>query len=128
MQDNRDEELRKHRQIGIKHALNAFKDEGLISMSAKFPEKAAKALKDRTKKRLENRYKQGAKDVALALLDGFIRGDFTAEKQEDGTYQIECHVDKFKWPRKIVTWSDDQEDTVVTKEYELTLKQLGFEE
>lgn len=121
-------ESKRQRRIGIDYALRFFIEEGLVKEDETFPDKAARYVKNRTELKQKRAYKRGAKDCAIALIDAFIKGEFTTNKKEDGTYEVECHLDNFKWERQVHKWSKEtDEETVEIEKHELTLKELGFE-
>jgi hypothetical protein len=127
MSDYLENKQKQHRVIGIRHALKAFKGDGLIDDDTFYPYEAVDEIKDEILIKSRKWYKIGAKRGALELLDSIINGDFEVKKGKDGKIEVIAHVDEVAWNRSLNVKVGDNKKKIKKKQYRLKIEDLGFE-
>lgn len=127
MSDYLEKIQKKHRVIGIRHALKAFKDDGLIDDDTFYPNGAVGEINNELLITAQKWYKIGAQRGALELLDSIIGGDFEVKKSKDGKIEIIACVDELVWNRSLNVTVGDNKKKLKKRKYKLKIEDLGFE-
>lgn len=127
MADELEKLLGKHRVIGIKHTLKAFKNDGLIDEEVNYPDDAVDEIKDSIIEKSKKWYRIGARRGALEALEAIIQGNIQVKKKKDGTYELTAYIDALEWERDLRVKVGDEQKKIKRQKYKLTTKALGFE-
>lgn len=122
-----DRELKKHRVIGIRHALKSFKEAGLIDDDSVYPEQAVDNVQIEILSAAKRWYRIGAKRGANEILNAIIDGKFTVGKTKSVDIEISAHVDSVTWERELNVTVGNDKQHVGKRTYTLTLKDLEFD-
>ena len=122
-----EDELKRHRIIGIRHALKQLKESGLIEDDILYPEEAAECLQDEILSVAKKWYQIGAKRGADRVLQGFLDGEFTLDRDKDGNLEITAHKESVKWKRELNVTVGNEQRKIPSQIYKLTQEQLEFE-
>ena len=83
-------------------------------------------LQEQISQRATAWYKIGARRGAQQIIDAFIDGSLTVERQKDGTKAVVAHVNAIKWKKRLSISTGNTKTEVRTKTYKLSTKELGF--
>ena len=120
--------LKKHRVIGIRHALKTFKDDGLLDDDTLYPDDAVDEIKDDMLRLARKWYKIGAKRGALETLEAFLDGKFKVNKKNNGEIEIIANIDELSWKRGLNVTIGSEKKHIKTRKYKLRIKKdLKFE-
>ena len=122
------DKLKKHRVIGIRHALKRLKKAGLIEKEILFPDEAVDSLQDEILSVARRWYKIGARRGALEILEAFLDGKFTMHTAKGDKIEIIAHVNSVTWEKRLNVTVGNDERTIPKHRYKLTLKELEFDE
>ena len=94
------EELqKKHRVIGIRHTLKAFKKEGLVEEDAVYPDEGVEDVQEQIAAAAVRWYKIGARRGAKVLVKAIL--DRKVRIQTGGRRPVlETSLDAIQWPKK----------------------------
>ena len=118
---------KKHRVIGIRHTLKAFKREGLIDDDTLYPDKAVGEIKDEFLIKASKWYKIGAKRGASVILESIINGDLDVKKNKKGEIEIIANVHEVAWNRSLNVMVGNEKKKIKKKKYKLKIEDLDFE-
>ncbi len=121
------DKLGKHRVIGVRHALKAFKDEGLIDDDTFYPKEAVDEISDKILLVARRWYIVGAKRGALEVLEAIINGDITVRETGSNNHQLTAHVENINWTKALNVSVGAEKKKIGKKSYNLSVKDLGFE-
>jgi|ERR1700676_1095484 hypothetical protein len=121
------DKLKKHRVIGIRHALKRLKKAGLIEEEILFPDDAVDNLQNEILSVARKWYKIGAKRGALETLDAFLDRQFALQTSKTGKIEILARMSSVKWERRLNVTVGNAKQRVPKHLYKLTLQDLGFE-
>ncbi len=116
-----------HRVIGIRHALKAFKDAGLVDDGHNFPEDAVKDVTVGTLRTAVSFYRIGARRGATEAFDAILRGEFDVEERDDGRV-VKANVDSLSWTRGLWVMVGNRRRRVKRRSYRLRIRELGFDD
>lgn len=119
--------LKKHRVIGIRHALRQLKDAGLVDDESLYPDEAVADVQGELLSTARSWYKIGSRRGGLEVLEAFLNGDFEVLANPDGTKEIVAHTRAVRWTKGLKVRVGSRTRRVEEREYTLTLKKLGFE-
>jgi hypothetical protein len=120
--------LQTHRVIGIRHALKAFKDDGLLDDDTFYPDDAVDEIKDDMLRIARKWYRIGARRGALELLEAFLNGDFEIRTKKNGGIEIVANKDAVSWHRGLNVTVGNEKRHLERRKYSLKIKNdLGFE-
>ncbi|MFZ0959884.1 MAG: hypothetical protein WAO35_03190 [Terriglobia bacterium] len=91
--------FQKHRVIGIRHVLRAFKKEGLVESDSLYAQEGVEDVQDQISNTALRWYKKGARRGALVLMGAILRGDVTVRQSKSGAV-LETMLDTLPWPKK----------------------------
>ncbi|MBZ5554565.1 MAG: hypothetical protein LAO21_17750 [Acidobacteriia bacterium] len=120
-------ELRKHRVIGIRSALKAFKKEGLLEHDTLYPDDAVEKTQEQLTRTALRWYKIGARRGARVVLAHFLKSKITVTV--DGRHAtLETELDALPWPKKTIRIRVGKRHLVrAVGKFELeVIKDLGF--
>ena len=126
--DEYEKKLQKHRVIGIRHTLKAFKDDGLLDDDTLYPDDAVDEIKDDMLRLARKWYRIGAKRGALETLEAFLNGDFEITKSKRGKIEIIANKDELSWKRGLNVTVGNEKKHIESRKYKLKIeKDLGFD-
>lgn len=115
----------KHRVIGIRHALKAFKDDGLISDKINFPKDATDEVKKLIIETALKFYELGA-EVGVDKTLNYISDEKFETYKRNGKRFIKANVNAVQWQHTFPVQIGMSEDKHV-KNIKIAIKKLGFE-
>jgi hypothetical protein len=123
-----EKKLEEHRVIGIRHALRAFKEDGLLDDDTYYPDDAVNEIKDDMLRLARQWYKIGARRGALATLEALEKGDIEITKTKNGEIEIVANKSELSWSRSLNVTVGTEKKQVSIRKYKLRMKNdLGFE-
>ena len=114
--------LKKHRVIGIRHTLKAFKDDGLLDDDTMYPDEAVDEIKDDMLRIARKWYKIGAKRGSLETLAAFLDGKFEITKKKNGKVEIIANIDDLSWKRGLNVTVGNEKKHIDSCSYRLRIK------
>ena len=122
-----DKKLEEHRVIGIRHALKAFKDDGLLDDDTFYPDDAVDEIKDDMLRLARKWYRIGARRGALEILESFLNGDLEMRKKKQGI-EIIANKSELSWKRGLNVTVGTEKKRIKKRKYRLQVKRdLDFE-
>jgi hypothetical protein len=123
-----EKKLEEHRVIGIRHALKAFKEDGLLDDDTYYPDDAVNEIKDDMLRLARQWYKIGARRGALVMLEALERGDIEIAKTINGAIETVAKKTELSWSRSLNVTVGTEKKQVSIRTYKLRMKNdLGFE-
>lgn len=123
-----EQKLQENRVIGIRHALRAFKNDGLLDDDTFYPDDAVDEIKDDMLWIARKWYRIGARRGAVELLDAFLNGDFEVKTKKNGKIEIVANKDAISWKRGLNVSVGNEKRHLKRRKYSLKIKKdLGFE-
>ncbi|MCL1088177.1 hypothetical protein L2744_00825 [Shewanella profunda] len=120
-----DKDLDKHRVIGIRHALRAFKDDGLIDEKINFPKDASDEVKRLIIETALKFYELGA-EVGVYKTLNYIGDEKFQTYKRNGQRYITANVKSIQWQHTFPVQAGLAEEKQV-KNIKITIDKLGFE-
>lgn len=120
-----EKELKKHRVIGIRHALKVLKETGLIEERITFPQDASEEIVNLIVETALKFYQLGAETGVNKTIDYFIDEKFETYKR-NGNRIISSNVNSVKWQHTFPVQAGYTESKVV-KNIRIPVSKLGFE-
>jgi hypothetical protein len=118
----------KHRVIGIRHALKAFKKSGLVENDVLYPKDAVSDVQSEILSVAQHWYKIGAKRGAIRILEAFQDGILEVAEDKAGKTEIVSRTKSpLSWSRSLNVNVGNSKQTVPKETYKLTLKDLEFD-
>lgn len=117
---------KKHRVIGIRHALKTLKEAGLVEADAMFPSEAVDDVNTQILLTAKKWYQIGARRGAIEAIDAFLDGDFTI-RTKNGEKQVVAHSDGLEWSRRLHVTIGNTKTDVPKTHHKLDLQDLEFE-
>jgi hypothetical protein len=118
---------KKHRVIGIRYTLKAFKREGLIDDDNFYPDEAVGEIKDELLIKASKWYKIGAKRGVSIILESIINGDLEVKNNKYGKIEIIANVHEVAWNRSLNVMVGNEKKKIKKKKYKLKIEDLDFE-
>jgi hypothetical protein len=119
--------LGEHRVIGIRYALKALKQVGLVEKDTMYP---VQAVGDVTAEALfiaKTWYQIGAKRGADEIIKAFLDGQFEIHIDKKGRREVIARTEQVLWERQLNVTVGNGKHTVPKEKYSLTPDDLGFE-
>jgi hypothetical protein len=120
--DKYEKKLEKHRVIGIRHALKAFKDDGLLDDDTFYPDDAVNEIKDDMLQLARKWYRIGARRGALETLGAFLIGDIEIRKNKKGGIEIIANKTDLSWRRGLNVTIGAEKKHIKRHKYKLGMK------
>lgn len=126
--DKYEKKLEEHRVIGIRHALKAFKDDGLLDDDTFYPDDAVNEIKDDMLRLARKWYRIGARRGALETIEAFLNGDLEIKRKKRGGIEIIANKAELSWSRGLNVTVGAEKKRIKKRKYKLEIKKdLGFE-